>query len=156
MGESGVDVFALRNWVVADYARYVQSFVRIRDERLRDYVDQQMAGGAHWADPLIQLSPAYAGDEERRHRLRCELDAVFAHLNRLDRPDLEWILDAPNPSAALPCPSRNEMRHLGECRTQQCVLHAYDQMARREAPVLDAEERAQRDGKTALPSPASF
>lgn len=55
-----MDVFALRDRVVDDYARYVQSFVRIRDERLRQFVDQEMAGGALWPDPLIQLNPAYA------------------------------------------------------------------------------------------------
>ena len=55
-----MDVFALRDRVVDDYARYVQSFVRIRDERLRGFVDQQMAAGVLWPDPLIQLNPAYA------------------------------------------------------------------------------------------------
>lgn len=76
-------------------------------------------------------------DEERRHRLKCELDAIFAHLYHLDRPDLEWILDAPYPSASFPGLKRNEIKQFGEYRTQRYVLHAYDQMARGELPDLE-------------------
>lgn len=54
-----MDVFALRDRVVGDYARYVQSFVRIRDTRLRDFVNEQMTAGVLWPDPLVQLNPAY-------------------------------------------------------------------------------------------------
>lgn len=76
-------------------------------------------------------------DEDRRHRLKCELDAIFAHLYHLDRPDLEWILDAPYPSASFPGLKRNELRQFGEYRTQRYVLHAYDQMAHGKAPDLE-------------------
>lgn len=76
-------------------------------------------------------------DEDRRHRLKCELDAVFAHLYHLGRPDLEWILDAPYPSASFPGLKRNELKQFGEYRTQRYVLHAYDQLARGEGPDLE-------------------
>lgn len=76
-------------------------------------------------------------DEDRRHRLKCELDAIFAHLYHLDREDLEWILDAPYPSASFPGLKRNELKQFGEYRTQRYVLHAYDQLARSEMPDLE-------------------
>jgi len=76
-------------------------------------------------------------DEDRRHRLKCELDAIFAHLYHLDREDLEWILDAPYPSASFPGLKRNELRQFGEYRTQRYVLHAYDQLAQGEMPDLE-------------------
>ena len=85
--------------------------------------------------------PPFQWDEERRHRLRSELDAIFAHMYRLDRSDLEWILDAPPPSASFPTLKRNEMRQFGEYRTQRYVLQAYDQLARGELPDLGAESR---------------
>jgi len=77
-----MDVFALRDRVVGDYARYVQSFVRIRDKRIRDFVDQQMAGGALWPQPLIQLNPAYApggsvDDHCKRSLLHPECSRIF-------------------------------------------------------------------------------
>ena len=85
--------------------------------------------------------PPFSYDYDRRHHLKCELDAIFAHLYQLDRADLEWILDAPEPSASFPALKRNEMQEFGEYRTQRYVLHAYDQLARGELPDLtkDAE-----------------
>jgi hypothetical protein len=80
--------------------------------------------------------PPFPWDDVRRHHLRCELDAIFAHLYELDRPDLEWILDAPYPSASFPGLKRNEERQYGEYRTQRYVLHAYDQLARGAPPDL--------------------
>lgn len=55
-----MDVFALRDEVIDDYARYVKSFVRIKDRRISEFVEDQLASGVLWPDPLIQLNPAYA------------------------------------------------------------------------------------------------
>lgn len=90
-----------------------------------------------FARDLGYYGPPFPWDEDRRHRLKCELDAVFAHLYLLDRNELEWILDAPYPSASFPGLKRNEMRQFGEYRTQRYVLHAYDQLARGEPPNLE-------------------
>ena len=46
--------------------------------------------------------PPFGWDDEQRHRLKCELDAIFAHMYHLGRSDLEWVLDAPPPSASFP------------------------------------------------------
>jgi ATP-dependent helicase YprA (DUF1998 family) len=54
-----VNVFAIRDRLIADYANYVSSFLRIRDQRLREYVDAEIAAGLLWPDPLIQLNPSY-------------------------------------------------------------------------------------------------
>ena len=80
--------------------------------------------------------PPFPYDDDRRHCLKCELDAIYAHIYRLDRADLEWILDAPAPSASFPALKRNEMQEFGEYRTQRYVLCAYDQLARGELPDL--------------------
>ncbi|MXY44813.1 MAG: hypothetical protein F4Y50_12300 [Dehalococcoidia bacterium] len=81
--------------------------------------------------------PPFVWDEERRHRLRSELDAIYAHMYQLERIDLEWILDAPEPSASFPALKRNELREFGEYRTERYVLQAYDQLARGESPDLE-------------------
>ena len=54
-----MDVFDLRNDVVRDYAEYVQSFVTIRDPRIRSAVEEEFASGLLWPEPLIQLNPAF-------------------------------------------------------------------------------------------------
>ena len=89
-----------------------------------------------FAEDLGYNGPPFPWDEHRRHRLKCELDAVFAHMYQLDRADLEWILDAPEPSASFPGLKRNELQQFGEYRTQRYVLQAYDQMARGQLPDL--------------------
>lgn len=80
--------------------------------------------------------PPFAWDELRRHRLRCELDGVYAHMYGLERAEVEWILDAPSPSASFPTLKRNEISRFGEYRTQRYVLRAYDQIASGEIPSL--------------------
>ena len=80
-------------------------------------------------------------NEERRHQLKCELDAIFAAMYQLKRTDLEWILDAPAPSSSFPGLKRSEMQEFGEYRTQRYVLQAYDQLARGELPNLDGNSR---------------
>ena len=90
-----------------------------------------------FAQDLGYDGPPFVWDEERRHRLKCELDAIYAHLYQLDREDLVWILDAPEPSQSFPGLKRNEMEQFGEYRTQRYVLQAYDQLAQGQLPNLD-------------------
>src|SRR5260370_39548426 len=54
-----MDVFALRNRVVSDYKRYIESFVRIRDKRIDGFGREQFDSGALWPGPVLQLNPAY-------------------------------------------------------------------------------------------------
>ncbi|GIV95664.1 MAG: RNA helicase [Herpetosiphonaceae bacterium] len=58
-----MDAFRLRNTVVGDYSDYIRSFLTILDSRIRTFVDEQIASGVLWPDPLIQLSPAYQAAE---------------------------------------------------------------------------------------------
>ena len=90
-----------------------------------------------FARDLGYQGPPFPWVNDRRHRLQCELDAIFSHMYRLDRTDLEWILDAPPPSSSFPGLKRKEINEFGEYRTQRYVLHAYDQLARGELPDLE-------------------
>ena len=86
----------------------------------------------------------YDGDpflwnDQRRHWLQCELDAIFADMYKLNRSELEWILDAPSPSSSFPALKRNEINEFGEYRTYRYVLEAYDQLKRGESPDLESK-----------------
>src|SRR5690606_18757544 len=48
------------NQLVADYQAYITSFINIRDRAIHDKVAGDLASGALWPDPLIQLNPAFA------------------------------------------------------------------------------------------------
>jgi hypothetical protein len=54
-----MSVFELRGKVIGNYRSYVTSFMKIRDPRIRAFVDDELQSGALWPDPLIQLNPSY-------------------------------------------------------------------------------------------------
>ena len=54
-----MDVFALRQALVSDFRRYAESFLTIRDERIRDHVEREFDQGLLWPDPPLQLNPAF-------------------------------------------------------------------------------------------------
>ena len=54
-----MNVFSLRNQLVSDYSAYISSFIQIRDQRIRDYVNQQLTSGLLWPESLLQLNPAF-------------------------------------------------------------------------------------------------
>ena len=80
--------------------------------------------------------PPFTWDEERRHCLKSELDAIFAHMYGLERSDLEWILDAPAPSSSFSVLKKHEEREFGEYRTKRYVLQAYDLLSHGKTPNL--------------------
>lgn len=84
-----VDVFDLRHRVVEDYKAFVTSFMSIKDPRVQDVVDQELADGLLWPEPRIALNPAYAdGGWVDDLVVRGTLDARCSEVFRLgkDRP----------------------------------------------------------------------
>ena len=54
-----MQIFEFRNEVVADYRKYIESFISIADPRIRQKVDQELQGGLLWRDPLVQINPNF-------------------------------------------------------------------------------------------------
>lgn len=54
-----MDAFALREALVGDYRRYAESFLTIRDPRVRAHVRQELDDGLLWPEPRIQLNPSF-------------------------------------------------------------------------------------------------
>ncbi len=54
-----MNVFELRNSVINDYREYVESFINIKDERIENFVKDELRKGKLWPDGLIQLNPSY-------------------------------------------------------------------------------------------------
>ncbi|MBZ5554573.1 MAG: DEAD/DEAH box helicase [Acidobacteriia bacterium] len=54
-----MDVFDLRSRLVADYQSYTRSFIKIRDPRINQHVDNALNAGAFWPEPLLQLNPTF-------------------------------------------------------------------------------------------------
>jgi ATP-dependent helicase YprA (DUF1998 family) len=54
-----LDVFRLRERLIADYADYVRSFVPIQDQDLEKKVQEQFDAGLLWPEPRLSLNPAF-------------------------------------------------------------------------------------------------
>ncbi len=54
-----MNAFELRTHVIDDYARYAKSFLRIHDDRVREFVHAELDRGTLWPEPLVQLNPCY-------------------------------------------------------------------------------------------------
>ncbi len=80
----------------------------------------------------------FAFDAERRHQLKCELDAYYAKLYGLTREELRYILDPTDvmgedyPSETFRVLKNKELKEFGEYRTQRLVLEAWDKLLRGE------------------------
>jgi hypothetical protein len=54
-----MNVFELRNRLVANYGDFVRGFFHIQDERIHDKVEAELKAGLLWLEPLIQLNPSF-------------------------------------------------------------------------------------------------
>lgn len=54
-----MNVFELREKLIADYCSYVKGFITIKDESIKEMVATELQDGLLWPDPLIQLSPFF-------------------------------------------------------------------------------------------------
>lgn len=54
-----MNVFDLRDRLVADYASYTRSFIKIADPRISQTVDSALDAGAFWPEPVLQLNPNF-------------------------------------------------------------------------------------------------
>lgn len=85
-----MDVFDLRARLVSDYRSYTRSFIKIRDERISEYVDHALGAGAFWPEPLLQLNPTFlpggtVDDLVAQGTLHVECARIF----RIDKSDTD-------------------------------------------------------------------
>lgn len=55
-----MSIFDLRDAVIDEYKDYISSFLLIQDERIRDFVEEELLQkGTLWPPALLQLNPSY-------------------------------------------------------------------------------------------------
>lgn len=64
--------------------------------------------------------PPFKWDEERRLQLRCELDAIYAHLYSVTKEELDYILET------FPIVKRKDEAKFGEYRTKKMIMEYYE------------------------------
>lgn len=88
-----------------------------------------------FAEDLGYQGEPFPWSPDRRHQLKCELDAYYAHLYGLTRDEMLYILDPQNvmpedyPSVTFPTLKRKELAEFGEYRTQVRVMAEYERLA---------------------------
>ncbi|MBU2228247.1 MAG: hypothetical protein KJ936_11410, partial [Proteobacteria bacterium] len=70
------------------------------------------------------LPEPFIWDEERRFKIRCELDALYFHLYGINLDDADYILET------FPIVKRKDITQFGEYRTKNLILKIYDAMQR--------------------------
>jgi hypothetical protein len=73
-----------------------------------------------FANDLGYSGKPFRWDDERRAKIRAELDAAFFHLYELARGDVEHVMDC------FPIVRRNDERDFGTYRTRDLVLDSFD------------------------------
>ncbi|HXE71787.1 MAG TPA: DNA methyltransferase, partial [Candidatus Nitrosotenuis sp.] len=69
--------------------------------------------------------PPFPWDEERRFRLRCELDAAYFHLYGLEEEEVAYVMDT------FPIVRRRDEAAHGSFRTKETILHIYRELQAR-------------------------
>lgn len=54
-----LDIFNLRDEIISDYRSYIESFLKIKDAKVKEFVDRELDRGELWSNPLVQLNPSY-------------------------------------------------------------------------------------------------
>lgn len=77
-----MDIFQTHADIVGDYRDYIQSFIHIKDDRIRTAVLDELRNGRLWPEPLIQFNPAFEpagliGEIEKREGLHPGLRHAF-------------------------------------------------------------------------------
>lgn len=122
------EIYLEEAWVGRTYAELI-----VKRVLELTYTGDELEG---FARDLGYMGPPFSWDDRRRHCLKSELDAIYMHMYRFDRLDVEWILDSEPPGMSFPTLKRNEEGIFGEYRTRRYVLHAFDQIGRGERPCL--------------------
>ncbi|MFH5833859.1 DEAD/DEAH box helicase [Halalkalibaculum sp. DA384] len=58
-----MDIFDIHQQIIGEYESFVESFIDIKDEKIRQKVDQELSEGKLWPEPLIQFNPSYKKGE---------------------------------------------------------------------------------------------
>lgn len=77
-----------------------------------------------FANDANYFGPPFLWNEERRFKIRCELDALFFHLYGINRDDTDYILET------FPIVKRKDIAQYGDYRTKNLILEIYDVMQR--------------------------
>lgn len=54
-----MDILNFHKQLLSNYQTYIRSFLNIKDHRILDFVDAEIAGNKLWPEPLVQFNPTF-------------------------------------------------------------------------------------------------
>jgi ATP-dependent helicase YprA (DUF1998 family) len=83
-GGGRLDAFGVLDDVLADYESFVRGFLNIRDQHVRERVEQEIVDGLLWPEPWLALNPAFepgggVGELVDRGALHPACREIFRH-----------------------------------------------------------------------------
>ena len=152
-----MNVFELKETLIADYSSFVKGFITIKDEAIKRIVSDELSAGLLWPEPLLQLSPFFTlGDQIDQLISQGILHPDCAKIFRIkaDKSDfgkaiqlywhqseaikqanqnLNYVLTTGTGSGKsltyiIPIVKRKDEKEYGEYRTKRCILEIYDAM----------------------------
>lgn len=64
-----MNVSEVHRSIIADYSRYIRSFIRIEDKEIHKTVDEQLVNGERWPELLPYINSAFknVGNDVNQH-----------------------------------------------------------------------------------------
>jgi len=133
VGGVHLGIFIMKQLPVLPPDRYSEEDISYISSRVLEltYTSWEMKP---FAEDMGYEGEPFIWNEERRAKLRAELDAYYAKLYGLTRDELRYILDPKDvygedfPSESFRILKKNEIQQYGEYRTQRLVLTAWDRL----------------------------
>jgi hypothetical protein len=76
-----MDAFKLHQQVIDNYRKYIKSFLNIKDQRIKDFVEEAFNKAGFIPEPLIQFNPSFDKGEklEELDGIHSDLPSIFGH-----------------------------------------------------------------------------
>ena len=58
-----IDIFNIHKKIMDNYKHFVRSFVNIKNEKIKNFVESEINEGKFWPEPLIQFNPSFEPGE---------------------------------------------------------------------------------------------
>jgi hypothetical protein len=76
-----------------------------------------------FADDLNFVGEPFVFNSKERHKLKCELDAIIAHIYDIEKTDLDYMLET------FPILKNREMQNYSKYYTKETILQLYDEFS---------------------------
>jgi len=58
-----LDVFNIHKDIISEYKHFVNSFINIKDEKIKQEIGNKINDGSYWPEPLIHFNPSFEPGE---------------------------------------------------------------------------------------------